>query len=726
MSGIAGTTARDTEIRLPRATKVKNKQPADKQITAEQILREAKELQEQDFKPPKQKISDPAELAEYRLRKRKEFEDLVRRVRWNISVWIKYAQWEESQKDFRRARSVWERTLDVNYQSEGVWVKYAEMEMRHRFVNHARNVWDRAVTLLPRIDKLWYKYIHMEEMLGNVPGARQIFQRWIIFEPDHAPWMAYINMELRYNEVDRAREIFELYVRCHPDVKAWVRYAKFEMKNSEIGLARGCYERAVEELGEDAQTQELFIKFAEFEEKVKEDDRARAIFRYALDHIPKVQAQEVYRRFVAFEKQHGNRDAIEDVVVNERRFKYEGQVKQDPLNYDAWFDYIRLEESAGDQDKIREVYERAIGNVPPALEKRFWQRYIYIWINYALWEELGADDPERTRAVYQAILGLIPHQLFTFAKVWMMAAQFEIRQLRLDAARKLLGRAIGQCPKQKLFRGYIEIEMLLGNIERCRMLYSRYLEWSPSTCTAWCRFAELERSLGESQRARQLYELAIQQPQLDVPEVLWKKYIDFEVQEGSRERARQLYERLLERTQHVKVWTSYGHFEAMPLPQLQQEAQAFGEANGEAAAPADAGSENADSLLSRSRSVYKRAFNTLREGRPDDKEEAVMVLEAWRKLEQQNVSAAEPGSATAADRQAALQAVEKRMPRRVKRKRPIITDDGLEAGMEEYFDYIFPEEKGTDQNLKFLEAALRWKRSRAEAGLEAESTEDHS
>ncbi len=59
------------------------------QITAEQILREAKELQEQDFKAPKQKISDEAELAEYRLRKRKEFEDLVRRVRWNSSVWVK-------------------------------------------------------------------------------------------------------------------------------------------------------------------------------------------------------------------------------------------------------------------------------------------------------------------------------------------------------------------------------------------------------------------------------------------------------------------------------------------------------------------------------------------------------------------------------------------------------------------------------------------------------------
>jgi hypothetical protein len=63
-----------------------------------------------------------------------------------------------------------------------------------------------------------------------------------------------MQMELRYNEVERARNIYERYVRCLPTVKAWVRYAKFEMKNGEIPLARGCYERAIEELGEDGQT----------------------------------------------------------------------------------------------------------------------------------------------------------------------------------------------------------------------------------------------------------------------------------------------------------------------------------------------------------------------------------------------------------------------------------------------------------------------------------------
>ena len=154
-----GARPSDAEVRLPKATKVKNKQPAPRQITAEQLLREAKEIQlEGDFVAPKTIITDPQELAEYRLRKRKEFEDLLRRVgRFQPNVWVKYATWEEGQKDLRRARSVWERALEIDHRNPSTWLKYAEMEMRHRFVNHARNVWDRAVTLLPRVDQLWYK-----------------------------------------------------------------------------------------------------------------------------------------------------------------------------------------------------------------------------------------------------------------------------------------------------------------------------------------------------------------------------------------------------------------------------------------------------------------------------------------------------------------------------------------------------------------------------------------
>ena len=79
---------------------------------------------------------------------------------------------------------------------------------------------------------------------------------------------------------------------------------------------------------------------------------------------------------------------MEAVIHDKRRFQYEEEVKVNPFNYDAWFDFIRLVEEEGDTEKIRDVYERAIANVPPANEKRVWRRYIYLWIYYALYEEL--------------------------------------------------------------------------------------------------------------------------------------------------------------------------------------------------------------------------------------------------------------------------------------------------------------------------------------------------
>ena len=67
------------------------------------------------------------------------------------------------------------------------------------------------------------------------------------------------------------------------------------------------------------------------------------------------------------------------------------------------------------------------------------------------------------------------------------------------------------------------------------------------------KFAELETLLGDVDRARAIYELAITQPALDMPEVLWKSYIDFEIEQEEHENARNLYRRLLQRTRHVKV-----------------------------------------------------------------------------------------------------------------------------------------------------------------------------
>lgn len=45
----------------------------------------------------------------------------------------------------------------------------------------------------------------------------------------------------------------------------------------------------------------------------------------------------------------------------------------------------------------------------------------------------------------------------------MLYAKFEIRRLNLSAARKYLGMAIGMCPKSKLFKEYIELELQVNH-----------------------------------------------------------------------------------------------------------------------------------------------------------------------------------------------------------------------------------------------------------------------
>ena len=67
------------------------------------------------------------------------------------------------------------------------------------------------------------------------------------------------------------------------------------------------------------------------------------------------------------------------------------ELKATPTNYDIWFDYLRLEEANGTPSTVRDVYERAVAVLPPGKEKRLWRRYIFLWLNYALYEELDAE-----------------------------------------------------------------------------------------------------------------------------------------------------------------------------------------------------------------------------------------------------------------------------------------------------------------------------------------------
>jgi crooked neck len=688
--------------------RVKNRAPAPIQISAEQILREAAERQEQHTLDPIVKIHDAEEYQSHLRDRRKHFEDNIRYRREHIGNWVKYARFEEDNREFERARSVFERALEVDVRNPELWLRYAELEIRNEFVNRARNVLDRAVQLLPRVDFLWYKYVYVEEMVGDIPKCRTVFERWMEWMPDDNAFLSYARFEGRCGHWDQAREIMKRYANAYPSSRSFLRFAKWaEFEAKDADLARNVYESALVELEpEESHQARVFARFAAFEERQGEYERARVIYKHAIkllrlgqeqmhvegeDEVPKWELEkrdELYKAYIAFEKKRGDQSGIEDIVVAGQRAAYEKRVSADPTDYDAWFEYAKMEEDNETQTgesgtKVREIYERAIANVPPSQDKQHWKRYIFLWIYYALYEELHCHDLYRASKVYDACLDIIPHSKFSFAKVWINAAKLHIRRKDLVSARKLLGKAIGLCGKERIFTDYIALELALGEVDRCRALYNNYLKAMPHNCRAWMRFAELENSVGETDRCRAIYELSISQAALDMPEMLWKHYIDFEIEEGEGEKARKLYERLLEKTGHVKVWISFAQFE---------------------------GSE-AGKGVEAARDTFQRAHDQMKEA--GMKEERVLLLDAWRVFEKSSGDAQ------------SLAKVDGMLPRRVKRKRMRTDEDGAELGWEEYFDYTFPDDQDANAaNTKILEMAAKWKQAQMEEDSSSDEDDD--
>ncbi|PKI83079.1 Clf1p [Malassezia vespertilionis] len=692
-----------------QAPRIKNRAPAPVQITAEQLLREAQENQDKPLQGlARHRIEDYEELDDYRARKRKDFEDAIRRLRGNVC-----------QMD--RARSVFERALDVNPHHIPLWIRYTEQELKARNVNHARNLFDRAVSILPRIDQLWYKYVHVEELLGNVGGTREIFERWMSWEPEERAWSAYISFELRYNEYERASAVWERAVTCHPTPRQWIRWAKYEEDRGDLEKTRRVFHMALDFFGEDEsvleRVQTVFTAFAKMETRQTEYDRARMIYKYALERLPRAKSEGIYASYTRFEKQFGNIKGVEDTVTQKRRLQYEEELEsgQGTGNYDTWFDYTRLEEDSYRtlleddapesmlemaREKVRQVYERATAQVPPAYEKRLWRRYIYLWLRYALFEELDTKDLELAKKVYATAVSIVPHREFTFAKLWLAYAKFEVRRLDIAVARKILGTAIGLAPKKKLYAGYIELELALKEFDRARKLYEKSLEWDPTSSSTWVRFAELEQNLFDLDRARAIYELGITQSEsdlggLDMPEVLWKAYIDFEFGEREMERVDALYERLLERTGHVKVWISYALGKMAAALAFEEDEDADAEEEG---AKSTLSSEEEALRAQRragaaeeTRNIFKRGYENLRE--QELKDESVVLLEAWKVFEEEHGD------------ESKVAAVQERMPRVLKKRREL--GDGA---TEEYYDLVFPEDEKKDKPaLKLLQMAHAWR-----------------
>lgn len=680
------------------------------QVTANLILNDAFARRKQIKSLAKVDINDLEELKEYQGRKRKEFESYLKRNRLDMGQWIRYALFEVQQHDIRRARSVFERALLVDISYIPLWIRYIDSELKMKYIKHARNLLERAVTTLPRVDKLWYKYLFVEESLENWDIVRALYNKWCSLEPAPNAWDSYIQFEIRQQKWDNVRDIFSNYVLVHPQLDTWLEWVKFETVHGSTKLLRNVYSLALDTMmtyresmvnveGFDTGIITLIISFANWESTNQEFERSRAIFKLALDIWP--DNPDLKSEMVQFEKKFGNISTIEDSVIFKRKQMYKQELKRDPLNSDKWWIYLDLVEKYFSEELL-DIFELAVTESKPSndsLKSTRWKRYIYLWIRFLIYVELRLGDNTMCHKLYERLVNeVIPHKMFTFPEIWIMYAKFEIRQENISGARKILGRSIGQCPNDDVFRYYIQLEIELKEFDRVRKLYEKYLEYAPSNASVWVQYAKLEEDLGDEERARGIFEITQRE---DVVELsrnsrlkLLIKFIDFETDMEEYDSARKLYrKRLVLEEFSAESWINFAMYEAStPTPdqvmQLQKRLEEVDEEEEE-----EIIFEPTEVNYNRARKVYEEALEYYHNKKETNNR--AKIFEAYSVFENRYGN------------NETQQSIRKRMPHQV---RKLHSKDGIEK---EYIDYVFPDDKAesTPDVPKLLEMAKKWKKS---------------
>jgi crooked neck len=133
-------------------------------------------------------------------------------------------------------------------------------------------------------------------------------------------------------------------------------------------------------------------------------------------------------------------------------------------------------------------------------------------------------------------------------------------------------------------------------------LYEKFIERFADNPVPWIKFGEFEKDLEEYERFENIFELAIENNQMNMPETVWRAYIDNEISLKNFEKVRELYERLLERSKHIKIWVAFAAFEA-----------SINELN------------NYRKIMERGEKYYLE--------NPELKEERAMLVETWKDME---------------------------------------------------------------------------------------------
>ncbi|ORX56150.1 TPR-like protein [Hesseltinella vesiculosa] len=329
----------------------------------------------------------------------------------------------------------------------------------------------------------------------------------------------------------------------------WINFGRFYEDNGDLDAARAIFDKAVK-VNFKAVTDlaDVWCEYAELETRHDEFDRALRVMAQATS-VPRASNTNKNPRTVNYHD--------ESLPVQQRVFK----------SLQLWSFYIDLKESVGSVDATKQVYDQVMDlrianpqvvvNYAVFLEEhqyfedafRVYERGIDLFgwpIAFELWniylpkfiERYGGSKLERARELFEQALTNCPAK---YAKpIYLMYGKLEEEHGLARHAMRIYDRAttnVDDSVRLEMFQFYIAKAAANFGIVSTREIYEKALESLPDKdCRVMVtKFADLERKLGEIDRARAIYGYGSQFFNPKAFPDFWQTWHEFEVKHGSED-----------------------------------------------------------------------------------------------------------------------------------------------------------------------------------------------
>ena len=298
-----------------------------------------------------------------------------------------------------------------------------------------------------KVQQLWIDFAKFYESHGQLEDARLVFEKAVkvnFNKPDDLAnvWAEYAEMELRH---DNSKEALALLKRATttPDSRRTVSY------HDEHETVQNRVHRSLK----------LWSLYADLEECFGDFDSCKRVYDKIIEL--RVATPQIVINFTVFLEEHNYfEEAFRAYEKGISLFKW-------PLVYDLWLNYLTkfIKRYGGSKlERVRDLFEQCLEDCPPEKAKHFYLLYAKLEEDYGL--------ARRAMQVYDRASSSV---------------------------------AVGD--KMEMFNIYIKRAAELYGLTYTRPIFEKAVEELPDNeAREMCvRFADLERKLGEIDRARKLF-----------------------------------------------------------------------------------------------------------------------------------------------------------------------------------------------------------------------------